>query len=392
MPMISRKFLIPAACFVVFFLAAAQKPSEKWLTDAARKKELQTPLPPITWNHAPLGEAFTKLCHVRQIAILIDRRVNPELAVSKTFQNATLPDILRESLTALDGEPYGLTQTGNLLYVGPKDYAQKLRTLLAGQNEKIPASAKKIWEKKSAPAWPELAQPREILQKMASANQIKIANPTAVPHDLWPGNKLPEMPLAEQFTLLLGQFGLTYDFDASGKTITLRPIAPEDLTLRKKYPVGREKLLEAAKSAFPETSVQSAGGEILVTAQAEVHEFLAANKSEPGMPNVGNFSTVATSSAAGKIAPPAAAADLAKMQFTADIHHPLFVVLDSLRQQNVDIRYDAEALKSAGVDLTTTITINAKAMPMKDLLRELAKQGGCEVKIQGNTVFFNAKP
>lgn len=404
----SRRGIFLFCAFCVFsFVAAAEKSSDKfpdkWLTGTSRQQALQKPLGTVTWDHSPLRASVTELCHQQKIAILVDRRVNPDLIISKTFQNATLPGLLRESLGTLEdpihavtrpGELYELSQVENVLYIGPRDFTRKLQTLTAIQNEKIPEKAKKIWEKKSPLSWEELARPREILGKIASANQIKIENLKNVPHDLWPRNKLPEMTLTGQITLILGQFGLTYDFDpqdASGKTILVKPLNLSEITLRKKYPrkmvpMPSEQLMAAVKERFPEAKIREAGDALEVEAPVEVHEFLKTRKPTSGPPNVGNF--VERPAASVNSQANAGVSLNQNQRFTMEIRGPFFTVLDGMRSKGLDIQYDAESLRAAGVEPLTPIYINVKEVSAAVLFRDVAKQGGCEVEIRGNTVRF----
>ena len=371
--------------------------AEKSLIGSARQQALSKPLGTVTWDHAPLRDSVTNLCRQQKIAILVDRRVNPDLTISRTFQNATLPEILRISLYVLEdpnravaqpGELYELSQTENVLYLGPKDFARKLLTLISLQNKKIPEKAKKIWEKKSPLSWDELARPREILEKIAAANQIKIANLKTVPHDLWPANQLPELTLTARITLILGQFGLTYDFDpedASGKTILIKPLNLSEITLRKKYPKNQELNLAGVKEIFPDVKTSVAGESVEVEAPVEAHDFWQVNKTGRGLPSVGKL---ATGSGPGSQSAERPSGIPLNQRFTLEMRGPFFTILDGLRSKGLDIQYDADSLRAAGVDPLAPISISVKDATAAALFRDVAKQGGCEVEIRGNTVKF----
>lgn len=365
--------------------------NSKWLTAAARRKTLQTPVGQVSWAHAPVKAALTKFTRSHNLALVIDRRMNPELTINRTCRGAAIPLILRDALGSLEAptrmtphpeSAFALSQIGDVLYIGPAEYARKLQTVLSLQEDKIPAAAKKSWSRKSALTWPELAQPRDILQKIAKKYQVKITNLKTVPHDLWQANSLPEMTLTEQLTLILGQFGLTYAFDpkdTSGKTLEIRPLEPAEITVRQAYPANRQPRLDTVREIFPEAEISESGGKISISGPVEVHRFMQAESLKAVTLNVGGFPK---DQAAEK-----AEAALADVRFTGKIEGPFLAIMKRLCEDNhMQLLTDQETLSAGGVSENLIIHASPVNRTLEELLRDVAGVANCTIKITGNQV------
>ena len=54
----------------------------------------------------------------------------------------------------------------------------------------------------------------------------KIANAESIPHDLWAANDLPDLTLAEELSVLLLGFDLTFEFEPGDHAIRIVPLLP----------------------------------------------------------------------------------------------------------------------------------------------------------------------
>lgn len=366
---------------------------KRWLTSEARSKKLQEPVS-LSWSHAPLRVSFTKFCRLQKIALVMDRRVNPELTVTQTFQNMSMIYLMRHALTVLEdpthftrepGGLYELSQIGDVLYVGPKPYVRKLQTLIYLQERKVPADARKIWMKKTVLTWEDFDRPRDILQKIAERYQIGVSNLKNVPHDLWWGNRLPEMTLTEQITLILGQFNLTYDVDSSGKMITIKPLNLSEITVTRMYPKDLEARLAEAKKVFGETEYYLKDNKLCVNAPVEVHQFLQAKKKSLEQINVGGFKSYVAASSAVK------EGSLDTFRFSGMVKGPFFHILNELGRKGLSVQYDAQSMQDAGINPNVIISVEAKDFTAAELMREIARQGGCKLHVEGSKFIFYAK-
>lgn len=391
-------FQLVAAAVVVSVgaLAAADEKSqrdmpEKWLTGDARVRALTAPVGMVSWEHAPVGNALTQFTRVNGLALLLDRRVNPDMVMNKTGRNASVPMLIREGLNTLEdpfgvvpnaGKAFALSQVGDVLYVGPEKYTRKLRTLVRVQENRVPAKAKKIWKEKSPLAWKHLATPKDILTEIAANAGIKIVNLKVVPHDLWRANALPELTLTEQLTLILGQFAMTYVFEADA-SVRIVPLKLDEITLRETYAATREPLLETVMKRFPETKVARQGGKIQVEGVAEVHEFLLGDK--PGVNlEVGAFPLDATSEKAMTA--------LREVRFSGRLEGGFLELMTKFcKDYQLELSYDLDELATAGIDVYARVWAEPVNRTLEDLLSDLAGLVKCSVEVNGNHVRLFAK-
>ena len=84
----------------------------------------------------PLRRALERLVETQHVAIMLDRRIDPDQRIDFSVQGAGL-----ERLIAALVEPYGgnVCQVGPVLYVGPLATTQVLPTVVAKQYDKTRA-------------------------------------------------------------------------------------------------------------------------------------------------------------------------------------------------------------------------------------------------------------
>lgn len=180
----------------------------------------------VHWQGVPLGETLDRLKVLFNDPVFVDRRVDPN-------QRVTLDMSISSAEQGLGGiaDACGLdvARLGRLLYLGPSSAAGRLRPLVSLRSRdvaKLPADARTSLLARHAIAWPRLGEPRQIATTAVEQCGWRIANPDAIPHDLWAANELPEMNLIEELTVLLIGFDLTFEFDASQQAIRIVPLAP----------------------------------------------------------------------------------------------------------------------------------------------------------------------
>ncbi len=117
-----------------------------------------------------------------------------------------------------------------------------------------------------------LAEPRELLSSIGKSYETPIHGIDAVPHDLWGERELPAMSFAEQITLITGQFDLSFELAANGRSARLVPL-PERPALERTYanaPGAAPKLKELIKLS----EVQAVANRLVVRGSAEEHEIV----------------------------------------------------------------------------------------------------------------------
>jgi hypothetical protein len=234
----------------------------------------------------------------------------------------------------------------------------------------LPAAVRTRLARLRAWRWDDAAQPAELLHALADEYGLQVENPHVVPHDLWAAADLPPMGFADRMTLLAAQFDLTFRIDERGQRVTLLPIDPQDVALVREYPTrGRaEAELRRIAEAVPEAQVEQRGDKILVRGRLEHHERIA-----------GTEPTV-------RAVPPAGVT-----VYTFEVRKaPLQQVLEALRAnlqgEGIQLRYDTEALRRAGVSLQAPVQFRVVQAPLDDLLKTLLSAHGLAHRRVGTAI------
>lgn len=370
----------------------------------------------LTWEAVPIRKVLENLGAGTGIGIWLDRRIDANLPITGTFQNASIPQLLRETFQSeklAEAPAMEVTQVGSILFVGPKAYVERLRTLasLKRLEAKRELSNKEFekWDSKDSISWENLAVPREILTELAEKNELSVKGLKNVPHDLWPEKKLPEASLLEISLLILGQFSLTLEFEESGAEIV--PLKTESIALTKSYSirkVSKEKLLHI-QEIFPDTKFKSSEKKVLVRGLLEVHDFLSADSKTYPQLAVGSFSAVQLGKAvygsggangsrqnadAGKSSVSGRnpqGVERAAQRFSGTIKGPFWPLLKQLCQmQGFQLEADTDALLDAGIELESPVEFEVKEASVEELFEKCASAGGCEIEWKGETVVVKA--
>jgi len=208
-----------------------------WATGSALQKRLNESVD-VVWGEIPLRRALEGLAGNKNVAVLIDRRVDPSQKIDISLNQTPLKDVL-EAIAQKYG--LGVSMVGPVAYFAPPEAARRVRASVALRQEDLrrlsPAVAEKFLRRKPM-AWDDLAAPRELLEKLGVESGVEIAGLDRVPHDLWAAADLPPLGLIERLTLIAGQFDLTFEISADGNRITLLPV-PEHIEDHERIPAPR---------------------------------------------------------------------------------------------------------------------------------------------------------
>lgn len=352
----------------------------------------------IQWEGSPVRDAFNRIHNQTGVPIWVDRRVVPDVKITGSFQNATLPQILREALYSdfLKEQDLELTQTGALLYVGPKSFTQILRTLCELKREELKenlkSSEQKKWLNDHPLKWDRLAEPKAILNDLAEKENLTVKGLKLVPHDLWPEKSFPVVSTLDAFLLILGQFDLTLSFTKDGAEIV--PLVPEEIVLTKVYSAKKasSKKLAAVKEAFPGTKIKQKAEKVQVRGLAEVHDFLASDSGASGQLSVGSFTLAQLGGGTSSAGRTPEGVDRSMEVFSLKFSLPFWPAMRQLcKQQNLELVADTDELVAAGIDLEQIVSVDLKNVSLEKIFQEIAKAAGCEARLVGNKVIVKAK-
>lgn len=338
-----------------------------WLT----ADEIQRPTAMrITWAGTPLREALRNLSQSQRLAILLDRRVDPEQLVSLTLNGLSPAEAIER---IAQGQKLGVALVGPLAYVGPSQHTRKIRTLSAlrkQEAQQLPAAAKQAVLASHATSWDDLATPKEILGALAAEAQVKLLGLERVPHDLWGAAVLPSMAWTDRLTVVAAQLGQTFKFDKTGRQVALVPIG-EEVRIERSYPGGAnpKKLADAWKERAPGAEILVADGRVVVRGLLEDHERLQPSKTTPKPTNV-------APAAAGK-----------KVQTIKVDDISLESLLRQLEERlSIYFEYDQAALAAAGVPLSRAVSLDVKKATLDELLAAIFDPLHLEFTREGTTV------
>jgi hypothetical protein len=337
-----------------------------------------------------IRHALQQITESHHVSIVLDRRIDPTQAISLNVPATPLRDVIAVLAKTVDA---GIVVVGNVVYVGPTESAHKLQTLIELRNSdlsKLSAGAKKTdkspWKTLStslAPkrtiAWKDFDRPRDILKQTAEKLKIEIDGLDQLPHDLWAGSSLTQVTAIEALSLMLIQFGATFEFVPDRAAIRIATI-PNRVVIERSYPLANAKeITGAARERFADSEILVGGTSVIVKATVEQHAELTALL-KPGGQKTANKPTPKTDKA------------LSKRLFTLKLENAaLGDVIKTFIANGVQITYDPRQLADAKISLDQKINLDVKQKPADKLFRELFEPLGIEVTIDGEMVRLRPK-
>lgn len=359
-------------------MAAAPSSRANWLTGDALQARLDTVIPKVFWSGVPLRKVIRTLAATQQVAILIDRRVDPDQPVDLTLSDVTVEGLLQR---IAEDRGLGLTRIGAVTYLGPAGTAATLRTLATLRHDdlaKLPPGAAAALRQSEALAWDDFATPREILGRLAEPAGIRLQGIQQVPHDLWAAADLPTLPLVDRLTLVAVQFDLTFRIAADGRSISLAPV-PERVAVVRRYPGGSapEQLAQRWSELVPDSQVKTVGSDVYVRGLVEDHERLSSasrgsGRARPKRPSASRPS----------------APKRGEIRFTVqNAKGPLDRMLGELAQKlEVEVRIERDALEAAGISASQAVSFSVKDATADELFDAVLRPAGCSFRREGKVI------
>ncbi|GDY06871.1 hypothetical protein LBMAG52_03570 [Planctomycetia bacterium] len=325
-----------------------------------------------------LRDVVRQLSDSQRISIVLDRRIDPTQSIELTLPPTPLRDIVSALAGKVDG---GMSVIGNVVYVGPRDSAKKLRTLVELRNSD---RSKLTWRNRPTSLtqtktflWQNLDRPRDMLKEVADKFKIEIDGLDQRPHDLWAKTSLPQVTATEALSLLLVQFDSTFEFVSDRAAIRIVSI-PEQVLIERSYPVlaNSPVILDAARKQFPDVELEQSGAKLIARGTVERQTEIAAWL-KPGNQK--------TSKPPDK--------PLSERRFTVKQRNAaLGDVIKTFTDYGVKIEYDPKPFADAGISLDQKIDIDVKDVSAETLFRKLCEPLGIEVTIDDETVRLQPKP
>lgn len=175
-----------------------------------------------TWAQVPLKELTAGLARTQNVAIVLDRRVDPQQPL--TLDVADMP--MAEALGKVAAErKLEIIYLGPIVYLAPAGEAAGLEAVFKSRRDELralPASVARRWRSAKTMAWEDLTAPAELVAVLCAEGGFSVTNPDRLPHDLWAAADLPKLALVDRVSFILGQFGLTFEMLPAGKNGALQ--------------------------------------------------------------------------------------------------------------------------------------------------------------------------
>jgi hypothetical protein len=320
----------------------------------------------VTWSGVPLRDVLTNFSRAQRVAILLDRRIDPQQLIYLPAERMPLDDVLERVGKRVDA---GATWLGPLAYLGPADSAARLRTLAAlraADVRAMPKEKRAAFERVAAWRWDALAEPRGLVAELAVAAKVGIKSLDRIGHDLWPAADLPPLSCTDRLTLIANEFDLTFEIVDSAH-VRLIPIT-EPISIEGSYPGGKqpEELAANWRTQAPDAEITVARGKIVVRGRLEDHELLTQTKKpKPSSTTLG--------------------AEVYSLRVQQE---PVSAVLDALRKQSsINLLVDEDAIKKANLSLDTRVSFSVEQVKFDELLATALKPAGLTFRREGSTTY-----
>lgn len=352
------------AC-IAGLVAAVPTPAAEiaWHSADGAARQLTLPVS-IAWANIPLRQAIGNLAKAQRVAIVLDRRVDPDQNVELSLSDVPL----ETALLMLAGEKkLGLSRVGPVVYLGPPAVAAKLRSLVElhrQELETLPAERRMALAAPKAVKWEMLATPKELIHQAGEAYGVQVAGLERIPHDLWAAGELPAVGFIERLSLLAVQFDLTFEFDAAGRTVRLVPIPDEVLIEREHRTTNAAEVAARLKQSLPEITVSVREGRLAVRATAEDQQAVA--------------DLLAGKSVRRTTAQPG------KKVYQLTVSLPVGRLIDELaNRMNLAVELDRAAIEQQGLSLDREVKVSVKNVSEDELWKAVLEPAGLTFQRRG---------
>jgi hypothetical protein len=361
---------IALCSFGIYAGAAAAQPTRERPSQQRQVRRSAS----IQWERVPLRDALVRVSKLFGEKVFIDRRVDPGLRISLRLEAASIDEVLQ---SIADAQFLGLSRLGELRYLGPVHAAQRLRTIAAVRSDEIarlPQHERAQLMRKGRLNWPRLTQPRELVVNVASQRGWRVAQDGRIPHDLWNDNTLPELSLAEQLTVLLVGFDLTFRIAADKRSFDIVPL--ESATVQREYRLPRQLAAEPGllQQELPNAATRVEGQRLIVDAHVEDHERLA------------EILRVSPAAPRGQRRPQ----QQSQQVYTLRVQEqPVRAILRQLAERlNWAIDFDEASLQAAGLSLDTRVSFSVEDASQDELLNSVLAPANLHYRREGDRLLI----
>lgn len=342
----------------------------------------------IFWIDVPLRDGLLRLGRTHEVAVLLDRRCDPDQEVTLTIRNRTLREVISAIAQSCGYEAVFISP---VIYIGPGDSVRRLESTMAARRQEALKIGKSglAGLRPGSVSWPRLSTPRQLITLWLQEANWELTNPDAILHDLWPAGTLPPMTVVDRLTLVLFQFDQTFELSESGK-ITIVPLKDSAETGRQFFVGPRARILaQQWQKMFPDCQISAVGDEVIVQGPKEALERLAELLKVQNTPVPPRHSWESTSPSPGTdIKDP-----YEQRRFTVrEGRGTLEGVIRQLAQQlDMEIEFDRQAAIKAGIRLDQPIHFQVQNGTIDQLWKAILDPHGLTFQRNGRVIRIHPK-
>jgi len=336
------------------------------------------------WKNVHLRGILRRIEEDREIAIFLDRRIDPSQTPVVDLNNDTLQAALGGLAERVSASA---AVAGNVVMIGPRQSVAKLRTLiqlrsneLVDSQGRFPVGRRFALGKRQTFHWNDLDPPVELIRRIGQRYELTLHGLEKIPHDLWASETLPDVNANEALALVLIQFDLTFQWTEQARGIEIVTV-PENVFLVRTYRPRRIKAATAVeqwKKRITGLQMVAKGNLVEAKGTLEQHEKLDL------LINPHRRRRRARS-AEGSI-------PLSHRTFTLRVKNvPAVRLLEDLQKKGIEVVFDKDTLRTAGIDLDQRITLDVNDVSSDELFRALCKPLGLKYEIDKATVTLSAQ-
>ena len=330
----------------------------QWRTGRALDEFAKSPIS-VSWQHAQLRDHLMQFARSQQIAIVLDRRVDPNQLLDITVNNASVEQFL---LRIAQASGTKFCRFGDCYYLGPAGSAERLlgidAILSSGRQQK-----RSLLSRSEPLSWPILTTPREVLKRLATENDFEIKDIDRIEHDLMTEVSVPLMRLDMRLALLLSQFDFWFKQSKTEKSISIVD-PPNDIkaSLRMMGYDADKELLQRIRTAAPSCKVTKTKRSITITGPTQELEMARNVAIESFKPK---------------------SRSLDEKRFQLNVKNERGLILTAVAKQlGMEVQVD----KDCQDILTDVVVVEVKDATVEVLLDTILAGTGCEYSLDGQTL------
>ncbi len=173
------------------------------------------------WRDAELRDRLVAFSKTEDIAVMLDRRVDPGTTINLGIENRTLEQILWQVGSTAK---IGVCRIEDCYYFGPVETTMVLpiaMDTLHRQAKKVSRRSSVKWTVERPVQTTPIVSTKSLIEAIASRHGFSVNGLEKLPHDLWYEVSLPPISVLAQIQLLLAGFGKTFEIDSEAKSITI---------------------------------------------------------------------------------------------------------------------------------------------------------------------------